>query len=66
MTAAVAEALEALLTLRAEHGSITPADVADAVITHDLDEAEAEALAQSSRSTTPLPTRRKRTSWSST
>ena len=46
MTAAVAEALEALLALRTEHGSITPADVADAVLTHDLDEAEAEALAQ--------------------
>ena len=46
MTAAVAEALEALLQLRTEHGSITPADVADVVLTHDLDEAEAEALAQ--------------------
>jgi RNA polymerase primary sigma factor len=44
MTAAVAEALEALLTLRGEHGALTPADVADAVITHDLDDAEAEAL----------------------
>src|SRR5512133_3923891 len=37
MTAAVAEALEALLHLRTEHGSITPADVADAVLTLDLD-----------------------------
>jgi RNA polymerase primary sigma factor len=45
MTAAVADALEALLQLRAEHGTLTPADVADAVLTHDLDEAEAEALA---------------------
>ena len=31
MTTAVAEALEALLHLRDEHGAITPADVADAV-----------------------------------
>src|SRR3954452_11198591 len=46
MTAAVADALEALLLLRTEHGALTPADVADAVLTHDLDEAEAEALAQ--------------------
>ena len=46
MTAAVSEALEALLTLRSEQGALTPADVADAVLTHDLDEAEAEALAQ--------------------
>src|SRR5690242_3577203 len=45
MTAAVAEALEALIHLREEHGALTPADVADAVLTHDLDEAEAEALA---------------------
>src|SRR5437763_12536042 len=45
MTAAVAEALEALLHVRDEHGAITPADVADAVLTHDLDEAETEALA---------------------
>src|SRR5437870_2930515 len=44
MTAAVAEALEALLHLRDEHGAITPADVADAVLAHDLDEAENEAL----------------------
>src|ERR1044072_6960250 len=44
MTTAVAEALEALLHLRDEHGAITPADVADAVLAHDLDEAEAEIL----------------------
>ena len=46
MTAAVSEALEALLSLRAEQGALSPADVADVVLTHDLDEAEAEALAQ--------------------
>ena len=45
MTTAVAEALEALLHLRDEHGAITPADIADAVLAHDLDEAETEALA---------------------
>src|SRR5437764_593982 len=45
MTAAVAEALEALLHVRTEQGAITPADVADAVLTHDLDEGETEALA---------------------
>ena len=44
MTTAVAEALEQLLNLRAEHGSITPAEVADTVLAHDLDEQEAEAL----------------------
>ena len=44
MTTAVAEALEALLHLRDEHGAITPADIADAVLAHDLDEAETEAL----------------------
>src|ERR1041385_2483438 len=44
MTTAVAEALDALVHLREEHGALTPADVADAVLTHDLDEAEAEAL----------------------
>src|SRR5476649_941419 len=44
MTAAVAEALEALLQLRGEHGAISAADLADAVITHDLEDAEAEAL----------------------
>src|SRR4051812_12624562 len=45
MTAAVAEALDSLVHLRQEHGALTPADVADAVLTHDLDEAEAETLA---------------------
>src|SRR5881394_3511073 len=45
-TAAVHEALEALLHLRSEHGQLTPADVADAVLANDLDEAEAESLAQ--------------------
>ncbi len=45
MTTAVAEALDALVHLREEHGALTPADVADAVLTHDLDEAESEALA---------------------
>src|SRR5579871_3494791 len=44
MTAAVAEALDALIHLREEQGALTPADVADAVLTHDLDEAEAEML----------------------
>src|SRR5438128_1246334 len=44
MTTAVAEALDALVHLREEHGALTPAEVADAVLTHDLDEAEAEAL----------------------
>src|SRR5947209_20599469 len=44
-TAAVHEALEALLALRDDHGAITAADVADAVLAHDLDEPEAEALA---------------------
>ena len=46
MTTAVHDALEALLQLRAENGAITPADLADAVLTHDLDEVEAETLAQ--------------------
>src|SRR5947199_64726 len=41
MTTAVHDALEGLLNLRLEHGTITPADVAEAVLTHDLDEAEA-------------------------
>src|SRR3954464_4631625 len=41
---AVAEAFEALIHLRDEHGAITPADVADAVLAHDLDDAEAEIL----------------------
>ena len=38
MTTAVAEALDALVHLRQEHGALTPADVAEAVLTHDLDE----------------------------
>src|SRR5581483_6225606 len=46
MTAAVAEALDTLVHLREEQGALTPADVADAVLNFDLDEAEAEALAQ--------------------
>src|SRR5436305_2278957 len=45
MTTAVHDALEALLRLRFEQGTLTPADVADAVLTQDLDETEAEALA---------------------
>jgi RNA polymerase primary sigma factor len=45
MTAATAEALDALIHLRQEQGALTPADVAEAVLTHDLDEAEAESLA---------------------
>jgi RNA polymerase primary sigma factor len=45
LTAATAEALDQLIHLRQEQGSLTPADVADAVLTHDLDEAEAESLA---------------------
>src|SRR5258705_3832987 len=44
MTPAVHDALEALLALRAEHNVLTAADVADAVLTRDLDEAEAEEL----------------------
>jgi RNA polymerase primary sigma factor len=44
MTPAVADALEALLHLRDEQGALTPADLADAILTHDLDEAEAETL----------------------
>jgi RNA polymerase nonessential primary-like sigma factor len=44
MTAAVAETLDTLIHLRQEHGTLTPADVAEAVLTNDLDEAEAEAL----------------------
>ncbi|HEV8460367.1 MAG TPA: sigma-70 factor domain-containing protein, partial [Gaiellaceae bacterium] len=46
LTAAVADALDALLLLRTENGAITAADVADQVLTHDLDENEAEALNQ--------------------
>src|SRR5947207_14809463 len=45
MTTAVHDALEALLHLRAENRALTPADLADAVLTHDLDEVEAETLA---------------------
>ena len=59
MTAAVAEALDALLLLRTEHGALAPADVADAVITHDLDEAEAEALAHELECTTSPRTRKR-------
>ena len=44
MTPAVHDALEALLALRAEHNVLTAADVADAVLTNDLDETEAEEL----------------------
>jgi hypothetical protein len=44
ISAAVSDALEALLRLRDEQGSLTPDDVAEAVVTHDLDDAEAEAL----------------------
>jgi RNA polymerase primary sigma factor len=43
-TPAVHEALEGLLTLQAEQGALTAADVADAVLNNDLDEAEAESL----------------------
>ena len=46
LTAAVADALDALLLLRTENGAITAADVADQVLMHDLDENEAEALNQ--------------------
>jgi RNA polymerase primary sigma factor len=45
MTAAVTEALDALLALREEHHALTAADVADAAVAHDLDEHELEALA---------------------
>ena len=41
----VHEAAEALLALREEHGRLTPADVAEVVSAHDLDELEAEQLA---------------------
>src|SRR5919204_2947561 len=40
----VHDAVEALLALRDEQGRLTPADVAEAVSTHDLDEFEVEAL----------------------
>jgi RNA polymerase primary sigma factor len=45
ITTRVHEAVEALHVLREEHGRLTPADVAEAVQTHDLDELEAEQLA---------------------
>ena len=45
ITPAVHDALEALLALRSEHHVLTAADVADAVLTNDLDEGEAEELA---------------------
>src|SRR5476649_1158781 len=44
MTAPVPEALEALLQLRHEPGAISAADLANAVIPPDLEDAEAEAL----------------------
>src|SRR5258708_38229354 len=43
-TPAVHEALEGLIDLRTERHTLTTADVADAVLAHDLDEAESEAL----------------------
>ena len=45
VTVHVHEAAEALLALRQEQGRLTPADLADAVQTYDLDESEAESLA---------------------
>src|SRR5262245_28431855 len=45
VTMHVHEAAEALLALHKENGRITAADVADAVQSYDLDDAEAEALA---------------------
>ena len=45
ITTRVHEAVEALHVLREEHGRLTPADLAEAVQTHDLDEVEAEQLA---------------------
>ena len=44
ITTRVHEAVEALHVLREEHGRLTPADVADAVQAHELDELEAEQL----------------------
>jgi RNA polymerase primary sigma factor len=44
ITTRVHEAVEALHVLRQEHGRLTPADVAEAVQAHDLDEHEAELL----------------------
>jgi RNA polymerase primary sigma factor len=43
-TPAVAEALEQLLALSEERGALQPADVADAVQVHELEEEEAELL----------------------
>ncbi|MGH3026208.1 MAG: sigma-70 family RNA polymerase sigma factor, partial [Gaiellaceae bacterium] len=45
MTAAVSEALDALLAHREEHHTLTAGDVADVAIAHDLDEHELETLA---------------------
>ena len=45
MTVATHDALDALLALHDEQGTLTAAEVADQALTHDLDEAEAEALA---------------------
>ena len=45
VTTHVHEAAEALLAVREENGRITPGDIADAVQSYDLDDAEAEALA---------------------
>src|SRR5579862_2019613 len=45
VTLHVHEAAEALIALREEHGALTPADIAEAVQTFDLDDVEAEALA---------------------
>jgi RNA polymerase primary sigma factor len=45
LTTRVHEAIEALQALREEHGRLTPADLADAVQSHELDEIEAEQLA---------------------
>ena len=43
-TTPVHEAVEALAALREEQGRLTPADIADAVQTFELDEVDAEAL----------------------
>src|SRR5476649_561829 len=45
MPVATHDALDALLALHDEQGTLTAAEVADQALTHDLDEAEAEALA---------------------
>ncbi|MDX6364903.1 MAG: polymerase primary sigma factor, partial [Streptomyces sp.] len=55
MTPAVHDALEALLALRTEHHTLTAADVADAVLTNDLNEAEAEELASELESNGAAP-----------